>query len=248
MSLRFPRLAPAALLAAVTSTSLPVCAQLPLVSVEGEPTPPPAESAPVEDASPPVVAPAPGPSPAASPLAPAKAGVIGFGQHPYAYDDDADLAALAPKRTWYGWQTLAVDGASLSAVLVGAALDRRDSGPDGGVVTALGLLGYELAPGIVHFVHRNPGRGFASFGVRLGMPLAGAVLGASLASNCDGYNCEEDGAAVGLLLGMAGAIAIDASVFAYDDRRPQATRATPRVVPLASLQPGRAWLGLGGEL
>jgi hypothetical protein len=244
---RIARLAPAALLAAVTSVSLPVCAQLPLVAVEEEPTPPP-ERAPVEAVPPPVVAPAPRPPPTPPPLAPAKADAIGFGQHPYAYDDDADLAALAPKRTWYGWQTLLVDGASLSAVLLGAELDSRDSGLDGGVVTALGLLGYELGPGIVHFVHRNPGRGFASFGIRLGMPLAGAFLGASLGSNCDGHHCEEVGAAVGLLLGMAGAIVIDSALFAYDDRRSRATRATFRFVPLASLQPGRAWLGLGGEL
>jgi hypothetical protein len=69
-----------------------------------------------------------------------------------------------------------------------------------------------------------------------------------LGSNCDGHHCEEVGAAVGLLLGMAGAIVIDSALFAYDDRRSRATRATFRFVPLASLQPGRAWLGLGGEL
>jgi hypothetical protein len=109
-------------------------------------------------------------------------------------------------------------------------------------------LGYEFGPGIVHFVHRNPGRGFASFGVRLGMPLAGAFLGASLFSNCDGYNCEQDGAGAGFLLGMAGAIAIDAAVFAYDDRRAPPTHVGPRLVPLASLRPGRAWVGFGGEL
>jgi hypothetical protein len=171
--------------------------------------------------------------------------VIGFGQHPYG-DDDDELPALVPRRTWYGWQTLLVDGVALSAVLLGAGLDR--AGNDGGVVTAFGLLGYELGPGIVHFVHRNPGRGFASFGVRLGMPLAGAFLGASFSSNCDGYRCEEDGAAAGFLLGMAGAIAIDAAVFAYDDRRPRAQRAALGLVPLASLQPGRAWIGFGGEL
>jgi hypothetical protein len=174
--------------------------------------------------------------------------VIGFGQHPYD-DDDDEPPAMAPRRTWYGWQTLIVDGAALSALLLGAAID--GSGTDGGNVALLGLLGYEFGPGIVHFVHRNPGRGFASFGVRLGMPLTGAFLGASVSSNCDGYRCEADGAALGFLLGMAGAIAIDAAVFAYDERRPsaeRATRASSSWAPLVSVQPGRAWVGVGGRL
>lgn len=194
--------------------------------------------------------PAPPSAEVVPPPAPARADVIGFGQHPYDDDeDDEHPLGLAPRRTWYGWQTLVVDGAALSAILLGAAID--GSGRDGGDVALLGLLGYELGPGIVHFVHRNPGRGFASFGVRLGMPLTGAFLGASVSSNCDGFRCEEDGAALGFLLGMAGAIAIDAAVFAFDERRPRPERtsgATRGLTPLVSVVPGRAWVGVGGRL
>lgn len=217
---------------------------VPAVPVAPAPAAVPVQAPPPAAAQPPVAVPSP-----ASPLtlAPARAEVIAVGQHSYDDDDDDDDPSLAPRRVWYGWQTLIVDGASLSAVLLGAALD-QGSTSDGAPFAVVGLLGYELGPGIVHFVHRNPGRGFASFGVRLAMPLTGAFLGASVSSNCDGYQCESDGAAAGLLLGMAGAIAIDAAVFAYDDRRPRATRARPRLMPLASLVPGRAWVGLGGEL
>ncbi|MDF3066076.1 MAG: hypothetical protein K0R38_1677 [Polyangiaceae bacterium] len=232
---------PVALLV-VTSWSQPSLAQLPVFVLEAEELAPAAP--PIVDPPPPA---APPPAPAAPPTspAPARAQVIGFGQHPYD-DDDDDLPAAGPRRTWYGWQTLIVDGAALSAVLLGVAID--GNGRDGGAIAGAGLLAYEFGPGIVHFVHRNPGRAFGSFGIRLGMPLVGAVLGATVSSNCDGYECEGDGAGAGLLLGMAGAIAIDAAVFAYDDRRPHAERARSRWVPLASFRPGRAWIGLGGEL
>lgn len=175
--------------------------------------------------------------------------VIGFGQHPYG-DDEEREATSASRRDWYGWQTLLVDGAALSAVLVGTAVHRgpgRDHGR-GDALAGVGLIAYGLGPGIVHFAHRNPGLGFASFGIRLGIPLAGAFLGASVVSSCDSYRCEEDGAAVGALLGMLGAIAIDAATFAYDDRRPRADEGGLSLAPVLSLQPGRAWLGLGGRL
>jgi len=239
---------------ALASLSWPAAAQLPLAAPEPE--------APSEDA-PSVVAPSgvaePLPAPSAFPNAapspappgargPAKVVVI---REPTPAldddDDDDDVPALAPRRVWYGWQTLVVDAAGLSGLVLSAALsDSGASDSDVGALATFGLLSYELGPGIVHFVHRNPGRGFASFGMRLGLPLAGAFVGASVSSNCDGFLCEADGAAAGLLLGMGGAIAIDAAVFAYDDRRP--SRARAKLVPVASFVPGRAWLGLAGEL
>jgi hypothetical protein len=246
---------------ALASLSLPAAAQLPLAAPEPEAPPivaPAPEDAPSQ-AAPSVVTPpgvpGPLPAPSAAPLpappsarAPAKVVVI---REPTPAldddDDDDDVPALAPRRVWYGWQTLVVDAAGLSGLVLSAALsDSGASDSDVGALATFGLLSYELGPGIVHFVHRNPGRGFASFGMRLGLPLAGAFVGASVSSNCDGFLCEADGAAAGLLLGMAGAIAIDAAVFAYDDRRPRRARA--KLVPVASFVPGRAWLGLAGEL
>jgi hypothetical protein len=109
------------------------------------------------------------------------------------------------------------------------------------------LLGYEFAPGIVHFAHRNPGRALGSFGMRFGMPLAGAFIGASLASGCDGNQCEASGVAAGVLLGIGGAIAIDAAVFAYDDRQP-ALSGRSRWRPLVSVSRRQAWVGVGGTL
>jgi outer membrane usher protein FimD/PapC len=109
-----------------------------------------------------------------------------------------------------------------------------------------GLLGYELAPGIVHFAHRNAGRAFASFGIRLGMPLAGAFLGGAAISDCSGDDCQATGIGLGFLLGMGGAIALDAALLAYESPEPR--RQAARVMPVVSLARGHAWLGLAGEL
>lgn len=223
----------------------------------------PAEPLPAAPAVPLPLAPAvpPGLAPAAGPgttPAPAKAALI---TEPGARkaaetrrdedaDDEGDEAAdRAARPHWYGWQTLTADGASFAALLVSASLDGQgtSNGSAGVGLAWLGLLGYEAAPGIIHFAHRNPGRGFASFGMRLGMPLAGAFVGASVASDCNTNLCEANGAAIGILLGMAGAIAIDAAVFAYDEPKRRPLRSLD-VLPFFSLTPRQAWVGLRGQL
>lgn len=183
--------------------------------------------------------------------APAKADVItvpAAGGH----DDSERLegeSSLHPRRSWYGWQTLIADGASTSCFVAVGALASVDHLKASVTLSLLGLLGYEFAPGIIHFAHGHPGRGFASMGVRFGMPLAGAFVGASMASGCTGYECEAGGAALGLLAGMAGAIVMDAAVFAFDAARSGAP-ASPvaGLTPLVLVTPGRTWLGLSGRL
>jgi hypothetical protein len=68
-----------------------------------------------------------------------------------------------------------------------------------------------------------------------------------LASGCDDNLCEAGGAGAGILIGMGAAIAIDAAVFAYDDARRSSGR-RQGLVPLVSLAPHQAWLGVGGDL
>ena len=160
-------------------------------------------------------------------------------------DDESDEGpTLGARRHWYGWQTLTVDGASFSLLLLAGS----QGGNSSDELATGALLGYGFGAGIVHFVHGNTGRGFASFGVRLGMPLAGAIVGAGLDSGCNSYLCEADGAAIGLLLGMGGAIAIDAAVFAYDDPLPPTDRHRFSLMPLVQLGRQRALLGVSGQL
>lgn len=161
------------------------------------------------------------------------------------HDDEPAGPQSPSERSWYGWQTLTADGISL-AVLLASGLSGGSDRVEG-LLGSSALLGYGFAPGVIHFAHRNPGRGLASFGVRLGMPLVGAFVGATLASGCDGFLCEASGAGVGALLGIGGAIAIDAAVFAYEDARPT-TSSIPRLRPLFSVTRERAWIGMSGAL
>lgn len=232
------RLAIPAAVALVFGLASRASAQMPVLApVEPEPPPPPAALS----------------SPAAAPVpsvpAPAKTDHLLAAGPPVApaVDDDGDEAYVdtGPRRRWYGWQTLTADGASLTLIVAGAGVQGELAEGSGEALVAMGLIGYGFAPGIIHFAHGNTGRGFASFGMRLGMPLAGAFLGAAAASGCDGFECEAGGAGLGLLFGMAGAVAIDAAVFAFDDAE---RSSEARLMPLVALAPRSAWLGLGGRL
>ena len=257
-----------ALFASATSLlsyASPALAQIPAFSQPEPATEPSAPLAPVIPAppAPPPVSPELPPAPAppagaatrpASPNAPAPAKadhITAPDAHRAAEanveaDERYDADEAGQRSEWYGWQTLVADGPSLTAFFAGVVMS--DNGNrEGDRLAWLGILGYEFAPGIVHFAHRNPGRAFASFGMRLGLPLAGAFIGASLASGCNASLCEASGAGAGILLGMGGAIALDAAVLAYDDPKPADARGR-LLVPLASVTPHQAWIGIGGEL
>lgn len=275
LSLRVLRLVPHIALAAA-GFSTPALAQLPIQAPEpppNEPAPPAAAAPPAAPAPavaapmvpPAAVAPAPpvaalpGAPPAAAPLpapttpSPARAELLrtkSAEPDDEESDDEESREHLGPHRKWYGWQTLTIDGASFGLLLAGAASD-----PGGGRSSDLtstlllaSLLGYGFGPGVVHFMHNNTGRGFASFGLRLGMPIAGAIIGAAAASGCNRFLCEADGAGVGLLAGIGGAIAIDAALLAYEDQRPPPRSTLGSLSPLFVLGPGRALIGVGGAL
>ena len=235
-------------------------AQVPVFPApDSQPAPPaPVEAAPAAEsaalpappAAPPHAPASPPPESAVTTPVPARAGMLTQPQ-PQTEDDDTreedEGNELGPRRIWYGWQTLLADGASFGLMLGGAAVASRQhaSGDTGSNITGVGVLGYTFAPAIVHFIHRNPGRGFASIGLRIGLPIAAGIVGAALSSGCDRYLCESDGAAVGALLGVGGAIAMDAALFAYDaPKRPTLGAFSPRVI----VGRDRAWLGIGGEL
>jgi hypothetical protein len=137
--------------------------------------------------------------------------------------------AVIPKRTrWYGWQTLLADGASV-AMFVGGA------GAESGELALAGLGGLLLAAPIVHFSHRNVGRGFLSLGARVAFPITGAAIGAA-AEDCSRSSgelqvCTRVGMLLGGLVGVVTAVIVDASVLAHEpDPEPaDGVRLTPGV-------------------
>jgi hypothetical protein len=169
-------------------------------SAEDEPTaptdpPPVVETPPPPTANPPPPAPvAPAPPPIVNPYTP---------YAPYGYE------ARRPRREWYGWQTLLVDGAALAMVYAAADQHTHDAPTLAYVALGTNVLG----PPVVHWAHGNVGRGLGSLLIRGG---SWALVFAAIAGN------GSDNASVGLfgVLGILAAPAIDAAVLAYEDPKP----------------------------
>ncbi|HWP09043.1 MAG TPA: hypothetical protein VNN72_25045 [Polyangiaceae bacterium] len=161
-------------------------------------------------------------------------------------EEDRD-APYAPSRTkshgkrWYGWQTLLADTGSVTFFFA-----------TGKSLEAYALLPYAALGPTIHFAHGNVGMGLVSFGSRVFLPLGGALTGMALGSASGGCGDELEcvsGAALGFVVGMAGAIAIDASLLAYDDgkRSAPASRATLRLAPSVAYDGKRGTIGLVGH-
>jgi len=97
---------------------------------------------------------------------------------------------------WYGWQTLLVDGAALSTVVGGFWL--RPANQDWSVVSIAGIGAWALGAPVVHWAHGRTGVGFASLGLRFGLPALGALI--ALTPSCSGGECS--GQALALAFGL----------------------------------------------
>jgi hypothetical protein len=130
------------------------------------------------------------------------------------------------ERRWYGYQILAIDTLAVTAVLVDGAADW------GGAAAIPAYFVYVVAPPSVHsLAHGREGAALGSLGLRLALPIGGAVVAAE---TCDGGECVAS-ATTGLVLGAALATFIDAGLLAWKD---------VQIRPLASISPS----GVSGAL
>jgi len=244
-----------------------------LPAASAAPAPPPPATAP---AYPPGYAPLPSPPPAASaapypypypyypypyPYPPGAASAAPYpppaagSAYPYPYPYPYPPAYAPPRppagptetkrKVWYSNYIYAVDGISLSLLILGAALSdsQSDTGENLG---KLGVAGYLLAAPIVHWTQGEVGSGFASFGLRMGLPTGGLLLGAATCIAADYRNNDRCVAlvALGALAGIITAPLVDAKVFAYKE----VTEKTGlRLAPVFNVTPRQASLGFGGS-
>lgn len=145
----------------------------------------------------------------------------------------------ASSREWYGWQILTSDATTLvtTTLLLGSMNDE-----------SYGQLnfaaGYLVGGPTIHVAHGNYATAFGSLLLRAGLPTAGGLIGcAAYGHNGEFLGCLP-GAALGLMLGMGGAIALDTCVLAYGDEKPKPK--TFEVMPSASLGRTGATFGLQG--
>src|SRR4051812_31855654 len=146
---------------------------------------------------------------------------------------------LKPKTSWYGWQTLLSDAATIGlGALAYAADDAKyaSSSPQNyelgaNVLFAAGVATYALGAPAVHWAHGNGRKGLASLGLRVGLPLggflAGMLIGSATCGNDDNefVSCPVVLGALAFLGGMVAAPVVDAAVIA---REPVAPPTGPR--------------------
>lgn len=132
-------------------------------------------------------------------------------------------AWMGPPRSsgrWYGWQTLILDGSAvaLSSIGIGLATQRNSAGAGAALLIAGGLTQL-LGPPIVHWAHRNVGRGFASLAFRTVLPAVGLLLGAAAGSD---HSSSDQVVAMfaGAALGDALAITLDLAWLARERPTP----------------------------
>lgn len=124
---------------------------------------------------------------------------------------------------WYGETILAIDAASITAIVVGAfVLDDSDgSGSLGQFVGLAGLAGYLLGGFSIHWAHDRIGLAF--------LDLAGRIIGpytaGLMAWRADGLRDQSQVALAALLGGLAIASFIDSFVLAREPPRPTTDRA-----------------------
>ncbi|MEP7051485.1 MAG: hypothetical protein ABJB12_14085 [Pseudomonadota bacterium] len=170
---------------------------------------------------------------------------------PVAAGAQASEAASATPDRWYGYQTLALDGAALGFFVAGLS---TAGDPEAGPLLGLSAATYLLGAPAVHAAHSNwTGLGL-SVASRVVFPVSGGALGAAR-DQCDAHNdrdlCGVAGPALGTLLGISAAIALDAAVFAYEPRAEAepASPTLPRSVtatPFARADKSRVLLGVSG--
>lgn len=129
----------------------------------------------------------------------------------------------APPRSpgrWYGWQTLIVDGSALALSSLGVGLAGNHSSAGAGVAFLIaGGATQLLGAPIVHWSHRNVGRGFLSLAFRTVLPALGLLIGAAAGS---GHSSSDQVVATfaGAAVGDAIAITLDLAWLAREQPRP----------------------------
>lgn len=144
---------------------------------------------------------------AAFALAPAAAVLLASG---------SAAAQQQAEEQWYGWQTLIALGTSYGVVGVGAAADVE-------WLAGIGVLGYLVAPPVVHLAHGEAAKAGGSLALHVGLPVATGLLGYGIVCGAGGCSGELGflgalgGFMLGGVVGMAAANIIDVAALAYEE-------------------------------
>ncbi len=144
----------------------------------------------------------------------------------------------APETRWYGLQTMAADAVSTTLFLLGPQ-DVIIKGSERPAFIALGLAGYFALPPLIHWAgHDRPGAALASLGLRVGVPLAGALVGGLIGTAVAGKGSADAdippgvaGAAFGLIVGAPVAMTLDWTLLSREPVAPSRFSVAPIYQP-----------------
>ena len=151
-------------------------------------------------------------------------------------------SAIPPKR-WYGWQILLAGGAAEALAYVGFGV-RSDP---------ILWAGFSLAPfggPAVHEAHHQHSTAMVSFGMGVGLSVAGGFLGTAVGcSKGRAENlCGVGGVLWGALIGEQTATIVDAFAFGWArPRQAWARPSRPQIAPTFAILPGGSTLGIAGS-
>ena len=137
-----------------------------------------------------------------------------------------------PKRTWYGWQTLASDGLAITLLYAAA---QSSHGGDGRGLAYGSLLIYNIGAPTIHFGHGNYLLGGLSLAVR-SLPTMLIVAEPR----------DDETLVLFTLLSIPAMIAIDASLGREEEETPSKGYAL-KVGPTAAATKNGGLVGLGGQ-
>jgi hypothetical protein len=146
-------------------------------------------------------------------------------------------ARPGPAKRWYGLPILIADGAAY--ILLATAISNEKSKT---VTVPLSLPVYGLSGPVTHAANGHWGRAGISLLMRAGLPLAGAMLGASGCTR-DSGDCAS-GIISLAVVGMAAASVIDVAALAWE---PVETSTAASLRLSVAMGGDATWLGAGGS-
>jgi hypothetical protein len=150
-----------------------------------------------------------------------------------------------PPSYWYGGQTLIADGIALGLWVTSGVMVALDDDVISQPIGALGSLTFLVVPPIIHFEHAQTGKGLASLGLRLALPVAAILFVYATSDGCHEALCEVPIASVGLAL-LLSPILIDALI-AYAPLPVVQPTPSTSLTPMFTLVGGAPRFGLRGE-
>jgi hypothetical protein len=155
----------------------------------------------------------------------------------------------------YHLELAALDASALALGITGAWLASRDSTAVGNGLAIGGFAVYAYGGPVLHGVNKGTGHGLGSWGLRAGMPVAGAVIGYAAAGSCDesdeGFlgDCFLHGIgemAIGFAVGIPVAMVLDNVLLAGPRTLEQPEARTPNPRVMVHLRDDSFGLTLGG--